>query len=425
MSATHRGPERARAFSVTLPLLALLVVACGGAATPPARSASPSPPPTATLAPSATAASAPDPSTSASPSPPPTPTASTVVTPSCTADAKLALWPLQRLASQLIVVPVQLTSLGSVQPEIASGAGGVLLFGATAPADLAAQLTRLESASPGGIAPLVMSDIEGGFVERAANLLGPMPSARQLAQTMTPAQIQAYASAAGRRMRATGITMDLAPVMDLDAGYGPTAANPDGSRSFSDNPQVTASDSGAFAAGLSAAGVIPVAKHFPGLHGAGDNTDLGPAQTLSWSTLQHSGLVPFTAAIDNGLPAVMLSNASVPGLSTLPASISPQVVGALRDQLGFKGLILTDSLTAGAITRIGLSAPSAIAAAIVAGADMVLYDDAHVDVAATARAAVAAIAAAVTSGRLPREQLVASVGRVLAAKHVDLCAGPR
>jgi beta-N-acetylhexosaminidase len=421
MTAVRRAPERARAFSLTLPLLALVVVACG-ATPPPARSASPSPSANATVAPSA-ATSAPDPSPSSSP--PPTPTASTVVTPSCAADAKLALWALQRLAAQLIVVPVQLTSLGSVQPEIASGAGGVLLFGATAPADLAAQLTRLESTSPGGIAPLVMSDIEGGFVERAANLLGPMPSARQLAQTMTPAQIQAYAAAAGRRMRAIGITMDLAPVMDLDAGYGPTAANPDGSRSFSDNPQVTASDSGAFAAGLSVAGVIPVAKHFPGLHGNGDNTDLGPAQTSSWSSLQRGGLVPFTAAIDNGLPAVMLSNASVPGLSTLPASISPQVVRALRDQLGFKGLILTDSLTAGAITRIGLSAPTAIAAAIVAGADMVLYDDAHVDVAATARAAVAAIEAAVTSGRLPRAQLVASVSRVLAAKHVDLCAGPR
>jgi beta-N-acetylhexosaminidase len=119
----------------------------------------------------------------------------------------------------------------------------------------------------------------------------------------------------------------------------------------------------------------------------------------------------------------MLSNASVPGLSTLPSSVSPQVVGVLRGQLGFRGLILTDSLTAGAISKIGLSAPSAMTAAIVAGADMVLYDDAHVDVAATARAAVAAIAAAVTSGRLPRARLMASVSRVLAAKHVDLCAG--
>jgi beta-N-acetylhexosaminidase len=121
----------------------------------------------------------------------------------------------------------------------------------------------------------------------------------------------------------------------------------------------------------------------------------------------------------------MLSNASVPGLSTLPSSISPQVVGALRGQLGFRGLVLTDSLTAGAITRIGLSAPSAMAAAIVAGADMVMYDDAHVDVAATARGAVVAIAAAVTGGRLSRAQLMASVSRVLAAKHVDLCAGSR
>jgi beta-N-acetylhexosaminidase len=252
-----------------------------------------------------------------------------------------------------------------------------------------------------------------------------MPSARQLGQTMTPAQIQAFASGAGRRMRAIGITMDLAPVMDLDAGYGPTASNPDGTRSFSADPHIAAADSSAFAAGLSAAGVTPVGKHFPGLHGVGDNTDLGPAQTWSWSVLQQHGLLPFVTAFGGGLPAVMLSNASVPGLSTLPSSISPQVVGVLRGQLGFKGLILTDSLTAGAITKIGLSAPSAIAAAIVAGADMVLYDDANVDVGATARAAVAAIGAAVSNGRLPRAQLLASVSRVLAAKHVDLCAGSR
>ncbi|MEO8899549.1 MAG: glycoside hydrolase family 3 N-terminal domain-containing protein [Candidatus Dormibacter sp.] len=329
------------------------------------------------------------------------------------------------MAWQLEVVPAQLTSLRSVQAEVALGAGGVLLFGATAPKDLAAELTRLASTAPGGIAPAVMSDIEGGNVERAANLLGPMPSARQLGQTMTPAQIQAFASAAGRRMRAIGITMDLAPVMDLDAGYGPTANNPDGTRSFSADPHIAAADSSAFAAGLSAAGVAPVGKHFPGLHGAGDNTDLGPAQTWSWSVLQQHGLLPFVTAFGRGLPAVMLSNASVPGLSTLPSSISPQVVGVLRGQLGFNGLILTDSLTAGAITKIGLGAPSAMAAAIVAGADMVLYDDAHVDVAATARAAVAAIGAAVSNGRLPRAQLMASVSRVLAAKHIDLCAGSR
>lgn len=323
----------------------------------------------------------------------------------------------------MIVVPAQLTSLSSVGAEVASDVGGVLLFGATAPTDLARELTQLESASPGGIAPLVMSDLEGGAVERAANLLGPMPSARQLAQTMTAAQIQAYALAAGRRMRAVGITMDLAPVMDLDAGQGPTMLDPDGSRAFSDNPQVAAADAGAFAAGLSAAGVVAVAKHFPGLHGAGDNTDEAPAQTSPWSVLKQQGLVPFTAAIDGGVPAVMLSNASVPGLTSLPSSISPEVVAVLRNQLGFTGLILTDSLTAGAMTSIGLTVPVAATAALIAGADMVIYSSAAADVASNARATVAAIEAAVASGRLPRWQLIASVSRVLAAKHIDLCGG--
>jgi beta-N-acetylhexosaminidase len=86
-----------------------------------------------------------------------------------------------------------------------------------------------------------------------------MPSTRQLAQTMTSPQIEAYALAAGRRMRDIGITMDLAPVMDLDAGLGPTSSNPDGSRSFSDDPQIAAADSSAFAAGLATAGVIEAA----------------------------------------------------------------------------------------------------------------------------------------------------------------------
>jgi beta-N-acetylhexosaminidase len=423
MTVARRAPGRARVVSMTLPLLGLLIVACGDARLPAGSPSSPSA--AATDTPAATE-SAPAPvatSPTDSPSPSPTPTASTVVAPACTAQARLELWPIQRMAWQLVVVPAQLTSLSRVRAEVASGAGGVLLFGATAPADLAAELSRLESTAPGGIAPVVMSDIEGGNVERAANLLGPMPSARQLGQTMTPAQIQAYALRAGRRMHAIGIAMDLAPVMDLDAGYGPTANNPDGTRSFSADPHIAAADSSAFAAGLSAAGVVPVGKHFPGLHGAGDNTDLGPAQTWSWSLLQQHGLLPFTTGFGRGLPAVMLSNASVPGLSTLPSSISPQVVGVLRGQLGFTGLILTDSLTAGAITKIGLPAPSAMAAAVVAGADMVLYDDAHVDVAATARAAVAAIGAAVSSGRLSRAQLMASVSSVLAAKHIDLCAG--
>jgi beta-N-acetylhexosaminidase len=337
--------------------------------------------------------------------------------------AKLTLWSTDRLAWQVITVPVQMSSLDSVRAEVGFGAGGVLLFGNSAPPDLARQLAHLASASPGGIGPMVMSDVEGGAIERAANLLGPLPSARSMAQTMSPSQIESYARTMGGRMRAIGLTMDLAPVMDLDAGPGPTVTDPDGTRSFSANPQIAAEDGAAFADGLSAAGVAPAAKHFPGLHGAGDNTDVGPAQTSPWSTLQASGLVPFRAAIARGVPAIMLSNASVPGLSSLPSTISPQVISALRVGLGFRGLILTDALTAGAIAKIGLGVPQAATASLIAGADMILYNGATADVTTNARETASAIDAAVANGSLPRAQLIASVGRVLAVKHVDLCSG--
>jgi beta-N-acetylhexosaminidase len=127
-------------------------------------------------------------------------------------------------------------------------------------------------------------------------------------------------------------------------------------------------------------------------------------------------------AIAAGEPAIMLSNASVPGLSVLPASISPQVVAALRDQLGFRGLLLTDSLTAGSLAKIGYTVARAASAALVAGVDMVIYNGATSDVAANAGGAVAAIEDAVSSGTLPHAQLIESVSRVLAVKHVDLCA---
>ena len=342
--------------------------------------------------------------------------------PPCTAAAALAGWSDDRLAWQVVIVPADFGGLASVAPAVASSAGGVLLFGAGAPPDLARQLAGLVATAPDGVPPLVMSDVEGGNVVRAANLLGPLPSARELGRTMSAPQIGDYARDVGRRMRAIGLTMDLAPVLDLDAGFGPTATNPDGTRSFSADPATAAADGAAFSGGLAAGGVVPVAKHFPGLHGEGDNTDVGPASTDSWAALERGGLVPFRAAIAAGAPAVMLSNASVPGLTDLPASLSPRAVAALRGELGFGGLILTDSLSSGAIVARGLSVPQAATAAVVAGADMVMYTDTPARVDATARATVAALQAAVASGSLPRAQLIASVRRVLTIKRVDPCA---
>lgn len=318
------------------------------------------------------------------------------------------------------MVPAQADDVSAVSAEVQSGVGGIILFGSSAPGNLAQQLSALEALAPVGEPPAVMTDEEGGAVQRLSNLLGPLPSARQMAATMSPAQIQQLGLTTGRRLRSAGVTVDLAPVLGLDGGPGPSATDPDGSRSFSTNPATAAADGIAFAQGLIAGGVTPVVKHFPGLGSATGNTDNRPATTLPYSELKTGGLLPFISAVDHGLPAVMVANASVPGLTTLPASISPAAIqGLLRQQLHFNGLVMTDSLSAGALSGSGYSVPEAAVAALRAGADLLLYNPSSSQVAAVTSATIAAIVAAVQSGSLPRAELVAEVQQVLAFKRLS------
>lgn len=235
-------------------------------------------------------------------------------------------------------------------------------------------------------------------------------------------------------MRSIDVTYDLAPVADVDAGAGPSATDPDGQRSFSGDPTVASEYAVAYGAGLVQGGVIPVVKHFPGLGGASGNTDNGPAATPPLSTLETRGLVPFRAAVAAGAPAVMVSNASVPGVTSLPASLSPSVVsGLLRSTIGFHGLVLTDSLSAGAIAAAGFDVPKASVAAVAAGSDMVLFGSAltaqdvellsPTNVAATFQRVTSALVSAVDEGAIPASRIDGAVGNILAAEHVNLCGG--
>lgn len=218
--------------------------------------------------------------------------------------------------------------------------------------------------------------------------------------------------------------MDLAPVLDLDGRPGPSATNPDGTRSFSPHRRVATRAGLAFAAGLRSAGVVPVVKHFPGLGGATANTDVAPAATKPWSRLRHRGLLPFVAAVRAGIPAVMVANATVPGLSGTPASLSRAVVSrVLRHRLGFTGLVITDSLSAVAVSDAGIGVPRASVQALRVGADMVLFGAAPDQVGALTRRTVQAVVNAVRAGHLARHRLRDAALHVLRVKHVDLCAG--
>lgn len=346
----------------------------------------------------------------------------------CVTSSRLTSWTDGRLAMQTVAVPVEETSLRDAAPAVRKGAGGLLLFGASAPSDLGAQLHSMEQHdAPGNLGLLVMTDEEGGGVQRMANLVGDLPWPRWMAAHWTASQIEHHVAAVSRKMAAAGVNTDLAPVVDVDGRkVPPGTSDPDGYRSFGGKTSLVSTDGAAFARGLLSGGVVAVLKHFPGLGGASGNTDDEAAHTIAWSREKRVGLPPFVAGIRAGATAVMMSNATVPGLAKYPASLSPAAIGALTRTLHFTGLVMTDALSAVAISAAGFSVPAASVQALRAGADMELYQLADTAQETNARASSisAAIVTAVHDGRLTRGRLLAAARAVLVARH-RMCPSPR
>ena len=159
----------------------------------------------------------------------------------------LDTWSVARRAAQLVVAPVYEDDVAAAEPLVAAGVGGLILFGSVAPVEPGRRLGQREELALDGLPPLVMSDEEGGGVQRLSNLVGSIPWPRTMAATMTPSEVQEVAEALGEKMRAQGVNMDLAPVLDLSDSPGPDARYPDGPRSFSLNPTTAAAYGLAFA----------------------------------------------------------------------------------------------------------------------------------------------------------------------------------
>ena len=261
---------------------------------------------------------------------------------------------------------------------------------------------------------------ESGRVSTFRDLFGRTPSARTLAARSVPA-VQDLARDLGSKLAALGITLDLAPVLDLDAG---PAGGLIGDRSFSADPARAGTYALAWARGLAAAGVAPTAKHFPG-HGraTGDSHLELPRVHTPLVELHQSDLKPFAQLIAAGVPAVMLDHVAYAAFDPeLPASLAPAAYKLLRD-MGFTGVAITDSVGMGAVNlRWGFG--EATVRAISAGADGVLTTDGTQSVAMRD-----ALVAAVTAGRVPEARLNEAAGRMVALAGGDAraltCTSPQ
>jgi len=283
--------------------------------------------------------------------------------------------------------------------------GGVILFGgnvSTIP-QVKAMVAQLRRAALDGGNPrlLVAVDQEGGIVKRLASC--PPESSASSMGTGSTAAARAVGVRTGRCLRALGIDLDLAPVLDV----GDSGTSFLGSRIFSSNPSTAASVGTAFAAGLQSARVAATGKHFPGLGTAPGNTDLTQvAVTTSGRELERR-LATFRRAVHSGVKLVMVSSAIYPALdsSGLPAFLSRAIASdLLRKSLGFRGVTITDTMSGPAVS----SRSDAATKALNAGIDIVLYPD---DESASA-AGFTQLVAAGRSGSLPRARIREAYERI-------------
>jgi len=288
------------------------------------------------------------------------------------------------------------------------GLGGLCLFGsntADGPDAVAAYTATVRAASPHAVMAV---DEEGGDVTRlhgpdGSPVLGPLA----LGAAGDPELTRAVGRAIGLELAALGIILDLGPVADVNS-------NPDnpviGTRSFGPSAPDVAAHVVAWTTGLQSAGVAACAKHFPGHGDTGEDSHLAlPVLEVELPVLAERELVPFAAAVDAGVAAVMTSHVVVTALDSLPATLSAAVLGLLRDRLGFTGVIVSDALDmAGASDGRGI--PEAAVLSIAAGADLLCIGaDSSVE---QVRRIQAALVDAVRSGRLTEERLAEAVAGV-------------
>ncbi|HEX6589422.1 MAG TPA: glycoside hydrolase family 3 N-terminal domain-containing protein [Longimicrobiales bacterium] len=284
---------------------------------------------------------------------------------------------------------------------------GGLIVGKGDALGTAAWLNQLQAHA---IVPLlVTADLEWG------------PGTRLLGATTVPVNMALaatgdlrYVYEAGRitalEARAAGIHMAFAPVADVNVNPRNPVIN---TRSYGADPNIVAAHVSAFVAGARDAGILTVAKHFPGHGDTEVDSHLAmPVLTASRSRLDEVELVPFRAAVGSGVDGIMTAHLSVPALDPFagrPATLSHAILtDLLRNDLGFEGLVVTDALTMDGIRRPGQNGVVAVDA-VLAGADILLMPPSAGD-------AIDAVVAAVEDGRIPRERIDASVRRILYAK---------
>lgn len=295
-------------------------------------------------------------------------------------------------------------------------AGGFAIFNQNIKSTSQLKQLIMDLKASSGIMPLIAIDEEGGRVSRLANNpefgldnVGPMQEIGDTGDTRNAYNAAAYIAG---YLSDYGFNLDFAPVADINT-------NPEniviGSRAFGTTPELVSSMVSAYLEGLHSQNILGTIKHFPGHGDTVNDTHSGyVAVTKTWLELLELELIPFIENFAN-TDLIMTAHITMKNVTSddLPATLSKAVLtGKLRDELGYDGLIITDSMEMGAIIKNYTNGEAAVKA-IEAGVDIVLlaYDYCE---------AFDAVIKAVEDGRIPESRINESLRRILTVKLNDL-----
>ena len=344
------------------------------------------------------------------------------------ADERIGAMTLEQKVAQLFIVTPealvegvsQVTQAGDMTREgvTAHPVGGIVYFAQNLldPEQTTTMLANVKQfyADAGNVAPFIAVDEEGGTVVRVAdNEAFPVQDVGDASALGGAGDTEAAKRAAEQiadYLAPLGFNLDFAPVADV---VNPLRSDTMGLRSFSSDAFVAADMVRAEVEGFRDKKMLCCAKHFPGIGAAaGDSHEGAITIEATNEELETVDLVPFRAAIESGVPMIMVGHVSLPNIvgDSTPAPLSSAVVqGMLRDSLGYTGIIVTDSLSMGAITDYYAPAEAAVAA-LKAGCDIPLMPE-RLD------EAYQGVLSAVQVGELTEERLDESLTRILTAKQ--------
>lgn len=284
---------------------------------------------------------------------------------------------------------------------------GGIIISIGPPLEIAAKLNALQTRS--ALPLLISADLEWGAAMRVRGATG-FPQIMATGATDDPNDAYTIGAAAADEGRAVGIHVNFAPDADLNNNPANPIIN---TRSFGEDPRTVSLLVTAYVRGVRENGMLATLKHFPGHGDTETDSHLGmPVIRADYARLDSVELVPFRAGIAAGADIVMSAHIAFPSLTggDDPGTLSAAVLtGLLRDSLHFRGMVVTDALTMGAIVA-KYGAGEAAVRAFLAGSDLLLMP-------ANPDSALAAMLGAVAAGRISRERLDGSVRRLLEIKR--------